>query len=111
MWPLLPMQQQEHSKAYLHETCVTVFFRFCPQKLHCLDLLLKTEGKGFIFFFKVMIFPVVVSPKSAMSLQPNTRASNDCRTHRLCRMQPHHEAPREPGSDATSLPLQGFEEL
>lgn len=59
-----------------------------------------------------MIFPVVVSPKPAMSLQPNILASNDCGTHRLCRTQPASRGPPESTAlMTTSVPLQGFEEL
>lgn len=88
-----------------------MFFRFCPQKLHCLDLLLKTEGKGFIFFKKVMIFPVVVSPKPAMSLQPNIRVSNDYRTQVVQDAAGITRPPESSALMATSVPLQAFEEL
>ena len=41
-----------------------------------------------------MTFPVVVSPKPAMSLQPDILASNDCGTPRLCRMQAASQGPQ-----------------
>lgn len=104
------MRQQEQSKAHLHNRRASLC-SFVSVPRNCIVLIYWWKQRGKAFFFLSNYFSCGCVFETCNEFAAKHTLSNDCRTPRLCRMHPAARPPESPALMATSVPLQGFEEL